>query len=147
MKYPEKGDKLWFVHDGYPIIIRVTVMEIHHGEVEIDEPVEFDIEYTDLCWTVEHAEDRLFACMEESKQLWCEEFPGHYGLEFSENYTLEKYRKEVSSTLRCQEEENGNAYSPKKWPDKEDDEWFAIREIRERRGTTKSAFEELYGDV
>lgn len=145
MKYPEIGDKLWFVHDGYPIIIRVTVMDIHHGEIYIDEPVGFELEYRDLYSTFEEAADALYSEMEEAKTLWDEEFPGQGQMEFEEDYTLRKYREEVDSTIRCYDEEDGKPHTPKSWPNKGDDEWFSLREIREARGTSRSAFEELYG--
>lgn len=145
MKYPEIGDKLWFVHDGYPIIIRVTVMDIHHGEVDIDEPVGFDLEYTDLYTTFEEAADALYGEMEEAKTLWDEEFPGQGQMEFEEDYTLEKYRAEVDCTLRAYDEEDGKGHTPQTWPDKDEDEWFSLRDVREARGTARSAFEELYG--
>jgi hypothetical protein len=146
MKYPAIGDKLWFVHDGYPIIIRVTVMEIHHGEVEIDEPVGFGLEYTDLYTTFEEAADVLYSDMEEAKMLWDENFPGQGQVEFEEDYTLEKYREDVDCTLRSYDEEDGKRHTPKRWPDKSEDEWFSLREVREIRGTDRAAFEELYGD-
>ena len=144
MKYPKKGDKLWFVHDGYPIIIRVTVLEIHHGEVEIDEPVGFDLEYEELFWTFDEAADQMFLDLEESKMLWDEEFPGQGQLEFEEDYTLEKYREDTSYTLRVCADEAGIVHVEGEWADKADDEWFSLRELRELRGTTRSAFEELY---
>ncbi len=145
MKYPEKGDKLWFVHDGYPIIIRVTVMDIQHGVIDIDEPVGFDVDYTDLYTTLEEAANVLYSDMEEAKTLWDVEFPGQGQIEFEEDYTLEKYREEVDSALRSYDEEEGKRHTPKRWPDKSEDEWFSLREVREIRGTDKSAFEELYG--
>jgi hypothetical protein len=146
MKYPEEGDKLWFFHDGYPLIIWVTVMEIHHGDVGIDEPVGFDLEYTDLHWTLEEAIDLFFSDLEEAKMLWDEEFPGQGQLEFEEDYTLAKYREEVDYSLRCHDEEEGISHTPQRWPDKGDDEWFSLRELRERRGMTRNDFEELYRD-
>jgi hypothetical protein len=146
MKYPEKGDKLWFFHDGYPLIIRVTVMEIHHGEVDIDEPVGFDLEYTDLHWTLEESVEAFFSDLEEAKQLWDEEFPGQGQMEFEEDYTLEKYREDVGYTLRAYDEEEGKTHTPQGWPDKGDDEWFSLRELRERRGMARNDFEELYRD-
>lgn len=146
MKYPEKGDKLWFCPDGYPIIIRVTVRDIHHGDVTIDEPVGFDLEYNELFGDLEEAVDHFFVELDESKALWDEEFPGQGQLEFEEDYTLEKYREEVDYTLRCYDEEEGRAHTPREWPDKEDEEWFSLRSLRERRGTKRSAFEELYRD-
>lgn len=145
MKYPEIGDKLWFVHDGYPIIIRVTVLDIQHGVVDIDEPVGFGLEYTELFTTFEEAADCLYSDMEEAKLLWDEDFPGQGQVEFEEDYTLEKYRAEVDDTLRAYDEEDGKSHTPKRWPDKNEEEWFSLREVREIRGTTKAEFEKLYG--
>jgi hypothetical protein len=144
MKYPEIGDKAWFVHDGYPIVIRVTVMNVHNSYVEIDEPVGFDLEYTDLFETFEEASDSLFSTMEESKLLWDEEFPAQGQLEFEEDFTLEKYREEVNYTLRCYDEEEDKQHTPRTCPKKEDSEWFSLRELRELRGMARSDFEDLY---
>lgn len=71
MNYPEQGDRRWMVHDGYPILIRVTILGTDaFGDFIVDEPTGNAVESDSLFETVEAAADRMLSFVNESSEIW-----------------------------------------------------------------------------
>ena len=141
-----EGDRIWFIHDGYPIAIQCTVLEIDsYGDLILDEPVGQEIEEADVLLTREEAATKLIEVIEEVMIVWKEEgFDQTLG-EFAPegDYTLEQYRRDI---MGAQEKAIWRKFSSIAWPEKERDEWLSLNDARTMRGMSRSEFEELYGD-
>jgi len=150
MKYPEEGDKLWMVHDGYPILIRVTILGTDaYGYFIVDEPTGNAVEADALFDTVEAAADRVMLHVSESQEMWFEDFDDPE-LVIEEEMTLEQYRetqKDWVAMLQRELGRNPGAYGgilTTVYPDKPREDWITLQQIRELRGMPLSDFEELY---
>lgn len=154
MTNPQEGDQVWFVPDGYGIVIKVTIQTIDaHDDFVIDEPTVNSTGSEDLFWTKEEAAAKLLAAVDDMATMWKEDFPECIGsLVFPEDYTLEQYRFDRARYIGDQQEEIGEdphgasgAYSAE-WPDKDREDWLSLREARELQGTPRNEFEDLYRD-
>lgn len=148
MKYPEVGDKLWMVHDGYPILIRVTITGNSYGDFIVDEPTGNPVEANALFDNVEAAADRMLMNVKESQELWFEDFDAT-DLVIEEEMALEQYRGTqrdwVSIVLKFGKK--GSDYGgvlTTRFPDKPREDWLTLRQVRELRGMPLIDFEELY---
>jgi hypothetical protein len=154
MTNPEEGDQVWFVPDGYGIVIKVTIQTIDaYDDFVIDEPVVNTTGGEDLFWTKEEAAAKLLEAVDELNTMWAQEFPEEIGfLSFPEDYTLARYRANRAQYIGDLQEEFGEdphgasgAYSSE-WPDKDREDWLDLRECRELRGMPRNEFEALYRD-
>jgi hypothetical protein len=149
MKHPEKGDKLWLVHDGYPLIIRVTVLGTdQYGDFEVDEPTGNTVSAECLFADIAAAAERLLSNVAEATELWQEAYLVGYACD--EEFTLERYRSSQRSWVAGLEKELGrdpNGYGgvlSTVWPDKSRGSWLTMRQIRELKGMPLNDFAELY---
>ena len=150
MKYPEEGDKLWMVHDGYPILIRVTIVGTDvYGTFIVDEPTGNPVEADALFDSVEAAADRMMMHVHEAQEIWFEEFDDPE-LEVEEEFTLDRYRETqrdwvtgVMTGLGQKGRDYGGVLTTA-FPDKPKEDWLTLRQVRELRGMPLSDFEELY---
>jgi hypothetical protein len=154
MTNPEEGDQVWYVPDGYGIIIKVTVQMLDaYGDFVIDEPTVNSAGDDDLFWTQEEAAEKLLGAVDELMRMFEQEFPECSGsLAFPEDYTLEQYRADRARYIGEMQEEididphgASGAYSAE-WPDKDREDWLSLREVRELHGTPRNEFEALYSE-
>ncbi len=149
MKYPEVGDKLWMVHDGYPLLIRVTITGTSYGDFIVDEPTGNPVEANALFDSVEAAADRMLMNVTESQEIWFEEFEVPE-LVIEEEMTLEQYRETQRDWVACvltqlsKKREDYGGVLTTTFPDKPEEDWLSLRQVRELRGMPLSDFEELY---
>jgi hypothetical protein len=150
MKYPEAGDKLWMVHDGYPLLIKVTVLGTDSfGYFIVDEPTGNSVESDALFDTVEAAADRMMTHVNDAKELWLDEFDDEE-LVLEEEMSLEQYRntqKDWVAMLQTEIGRDPGGYGGvlhTLYPDKTREDWVTLRQVRELRGMPLSDFEELY---
>jgi hypothetical protein len=159
MIHPETGDKLWFVHAGYPIIIRVTVLGVaSSGGFLVDEPTGYGIEADCLFKTVEEAAGPVMLNIKEAQEIIVEDCNGdasHYNYELNEEFSLKDYRELQRSWITWVREDE--PYHPlfepefvplleREYPEKARSEWINVRQIRELNGMPLNEFEELYKD-
>lgn len=141
------------VHDGYPILIRVTILGTDSfGGFIVDEPTGNSVEANALFDTVEAAADRMMLNVTESQEMWFEEFEGP-DFYVEEELTLEKYRDTQKDWVRTVLTRLGIDYRDYRayagvlmteYPDKPEEDWLTLRQVRELRGMPLSDFEELY---
>lgn len=142
LQEPEVGDKVWYVPDGWPIGILVTVLAIDEiGDYHIDEPVGHDLVEEDFFSSKEEAMDFLLEKTDEAVKQWNKDWAESFGeLPLKDYLSLTDYRRDVLSAPSTMDfYEEGQS-----WPEKDRESWFSLTEAKEHRGTPKLEFEELY---